>query len=187
MLRAHRRIVLVGMSFDAPEGAPMLHPDGVPMRLVECPVVTRIAFWVPQRAPYRRRPVRPLLEYLATVRAPPPVLSGAAALVDLSASMTSEEYQRRHLLEITFPPEGYTMVADASKAELEALRAGVISEQIQDFTFDRQPSKDELRRHLLPHWDQRALAALGYVPNNVPKASAPAHVGFGGRGKRVTR
>jgi hypothetical protein len=57
------------------------------------------------------------------------------------------------------------LVASPLQFELDALRDGAIEEQVQDFTFPRQPSVEEMRLHLMPHWERRTLASLGYLPN----------------------
>jgi hypothetical protein len=171
-----RKIIGVGYALDAPEGAPMLYPNGMPMRLDEAPVRMRFVFWVPQPPPYRRRPVGTFEELLRSVVR---VLAASRGLALDEEQTTLVEYMHRHNLEryaldLRDPPQGYTLVADALPFELEALRAGVIAEQVQDVTFPRMPELHELRTHLMPHWEQRTLASLGYLPNKPPQADDPA-------------
>jgi hypothetical protein len=179
-----RKLIMIGFRFDAPFGAEMRHGDGTPMKVPEIPVRMRFALWIPQRAPFQRRDVRPLSEYLETVQ--PPVEAGAAVVLDASAaSMTADEYREQHLLDLAAAPGGYCMVGDASARELQALRDGVIAEQIQDFTFPRWPQPAEVVRFLMPHWEQRTRAAIGCVPNGAPAQKARSHIQCGGRGVRV--
>jgi hypothetical protein len=172
-----RKILLVGYAFDAPAGAPMLHGDGLPMRVVECPIRMRFAFWIPQPEPFQRRDVGEFAEYLQSVvtqRAPnkdsAPVL-GAMTAGSLAEYMR-EHGLEQHLMSVAEQPRGYTLVAAPLAFELQALRDGAIAEQIQDFTFPRQPSIDEMRAHLMPHWERRTLASLGYLPNQAPQDRA---------------
>lgn len=174
-----RKILLVGYAFDAPAGAPLLDRDGLPIAPRQHPIRMRFAFWIPQRAPFQRRGVGTTLDYLrSVVAAKRAAIVGAAATPLDDVATTAEEYAGRHglhdhLLAISHQLEGYTLVAGAMPHELEALRAGAIVEQVQDFTFDRQPSMEELRRHLMPHWEQRTLASLGELPNAAPVDNDP--------------
>ena len=170
-----RKILLVGYAFDAPLGAPMLDGDGLPLSVVNCPVRMRFAFWIPQGAPHKRRAVGTFAELLRNVvrersggRVPIAELAGRVATV--------ADYMRQHGLDayaVNVPekPAGYTLVAHPTDFELEALRAGVIEEQIQDFSFDRMPTPEEMRAHTFPHWEVRTLAAFGSLPNQAPTDS----------------
>lgn len=169
-----RKILLIGYAFDAPAGAPMLHGDGLPMRAVECPIRMRFAFWIPQPQPFRRREVGSFAEYLRAVVASRPPVPIAAPVLGTKAAGSLAEYMREHGLDdhamaLSEPPSGYTLVAEPFPFELQALRDGAIAEQIQDFTFPRQPSLEEMRAHLMPHWERRTLASLGYLPNAAPQ------------------
>lgn len=178
-----RKIVVVGYSYDAPEGAPVLDRDGLPLAAVRCPVRMRIAFWVPQPAPYQRRDVGTFFELLRSVVADRHAACGApVSLVDKPAT-TLEQYMREHgltdhALSLADAPRGYTLVHGATERELEALRAGVIVEQVQDFTFPRMPTTSELRTSLLPHWERRAVASLGASPNGAPEQKAAPRLRF---------
>jgi len=169
-----RKIIIVGYEFDAPAGAPLLDADGLPVAAHQHPIRMRVTFWIPQRLPLKRRPVGTLDEYLRSVVAARP---GATIALQRPAS-TLAAYMREHgldhhLMGLREKPAGYTLVADARPFELQALRDGAIEEQIQDFTFPRQPSLDELRAHLMPHWEQRTLASLGYLPSRPPQDHDP--------------
>lgn len=174
-----RKILIVGYAFDAPDGAVMLHADGLPMRPVGCPIRIRIAFWVPQREPFQRRAVGTFDEYLRHIVRERQAAAGLApALTDEDAKLTSAAYVRKHglhehLMQTAEQLHAYTMVAAPTMYELQALRDGVIVEQVQDFTFPRQPSLPDLRRLLWPHWEQRVHAAIGSVPLLPPKDFAP--------------
>ena len=163
-----RKILVVGYTFDTPEGAPLLDGDGLPLAPVQHPIRFRVAFWIPQAPPFRRRDVGTYRALLASIVAARGPIVEATRLSD--EKLTLLDYMAKYglsdtttLMEST--PPGYTLVADATEDELEALCAGVIVEQIQDFTFPRQPSAEELRKHLLPHWERRTLDALGHLPN----------------------
>jgi hypothetical protein len=169
-----RKILIVGYAYDAPTGAKMVHANGMPMRPVECPIRFRIAFWVPQPEPFQRRAVGTFDEYLRHVVKQRRAACGVATLLDDSAAKVSTaEYMRRHqlddhLMQTTEQLHAFTMVAAATPQELQALRDGVLEEQVQDFTFPRQPSLEQMRSLLMPHWEQRVNAALGHVPNQAP-------------------
>ncbi|HKY40763.1 MAG TPA: hypothetical protein VJN18_32735 [Polyangiaceae bacterium] len=175
-----RKILLVGYQLDAPLGAPMLHGDGTPMGLRECPVRMRIAFWVPQAQPYRRREIGTLADFLHHLASRRPqaaatVLASPAAPLDGNQG-TLIAYMQRHqidLMQLADAPHAFTLVADPRPFELEALRDGAIVEQVQDFTFPRWPSLEEQRRLLMPHWEQRTLASLGYLPHRAPEDHQP--------------
>ncbi|HEX5864894.1 MAG TPA: hypothetical protein VF014_11690 [Casimicrobiaceae bacterium] len=50
-----RKIIIVGFSVDAPDGPPLLGPNGLPIVLAaEYPVKLRVAFWIPMPAPHKR-------------------------------------------------------------------------------------------------------------------------------------
>ena len=51
-----RKVVLVGLVFDAPDGAPLLDAQGYPVKPVEHPTRITCALWVPQRPPFQRGP-----------------------------------------------------------------------------------------------------------------------------------
>lgn len=51
---AFRKIIITGMRFDAPEGAPLLDAQGLPANPLEYPIVMQITFWVPKPQPYQR-------------------------------------------------------------------------------------------------------------------------------------
>lgn len=51
-----RKVVLVGLVFDAPDGAPLLDSQGYPVKPVEHPTRITCALWVPQPQPFRRGP-----------------------------------------------------------------------------------------------------------------------------------
>lgn len=53
-----RKIVVVGCRFDAPDGAPLLDSDGLPVSPLRHPMIFRVAFWIPQLPPYQRRGIR---------------------------------------------------------------------------------------------------------------------------------
>jgi len=166
-----RKIVVVGYSLDAPDGAPLLDGEGMPVRRHEHPVLMRVAFWVPQAAPFRRRPMRTTLEYL---RSCPDEAAGKP--LELVGSFTALDYA--HLMrEPASVTRDYTLVLDASPFELQALRDGRIEEQIADFTFSRQPEHHERRALLLPHWERRTVLSLGVLPNALPLATK-ANPGF---------
>ncbi len=173
-----RKILIVGYAFDAPEGAVMLHGDGLPMRPVECPIRMRIAFWVPQPEPFQRREVGTFQDYLKHVVRERNAAAGVFVDLDSEQPSTASEYAKRHhldehLLTTTDHLHAFTFVASPTPYELQALRDGVIVEQIQDCTFARQPSVPELRKLLMPHWEQRVVASLGYLPNRAPEDHAP--------------
>lgn len=57
--------------------------------------------------------------------------------------------------------------------ELDALEAGVIKEELMDFTFPRQPSPAEFARFLMPYWERLTVKALGHLPNKPPEDKDP--------------
>lgn len=176
-----RKILLIGYAFDAPDGAVMLHGDGLPMRPVECPIRLRIAFWVPQPEPFRRRDVGTFQDYLKHVVRERNVAAGVFVDLDKEPSATVAEYIQRHALHDHLMSTGeqlhsYTLVASPTAYELQALRDGVIAEQIQDCTFPKQPTMEQLRAALMPHWEQRTVASLGYLPNGAPQDHKPKPV-----------
>lgn len=119
-----RKIVIVAYAFDAPDGAPVLDAQGLPLAPVECPVKFRVAFWVPAKQPFQRC-------------------------------------------------DGATVVGDARPFEIQALKDGAIVEELQDFTFPRQPTMPELVKHLMPHWEKRTVSRLGVLPNAPPVDTDP--------------
>ncbi len=178
-----RKLVLVGYAFDAPTGAPLLNSDGMPHAPLDCPVRMRIAFWIPQKEPFRARPVASYDSFLRRLVKEHMEMT-PAALSETYATLT--EYAHRFKLDERVmtdatPPLGYTMVADANDRELQALRDGAIEEQLQDFTFTRQPTMNELRDATRPHWELRTLRATGAVPNLNRHDLSPAkfHISFG--------
>lgn len=120
-----RKIVVIGIAFVAPDGAPLLDGDGLPADPLKHPVKIRVAFWVPQKQPFQR-------------------CSGATSVA-----------------------------VGALPFEVQALKDGAIVEQVQDFAFPRQPSIEEMRRALMPHWERLTLASLGVVPNAPKVDKAP--------------
>jgi hypothetical protein len=44
-----RKVIIVGCRFDAPDGAPMLDRDGLPLKMQQCPMHFQVAFWVPAK------------------------------------------------------------------------------------------------------------------------------------------
>lgn len=57
--------------------------------------------------------------------------------------------------------EGRTEVADVKPFEREALRAGVLAEEVHEFQFPEMPSVEEIRRRLLPVWEGLVRATVG--------------------------
>lgn len=49
-----RKIIVIGMRADCPEGAPLLDRDGLPATALKTAVVIRVAFWIPAKRPYQR-------------------------------------------------------------------------------------------------------------------------------------
>lgn len=64
---------------------------------------------------------------------------------------------------------GDSKVIDMYPHERQALKDGAIFEHVQDFTFPRQPSIEELRRAFMPVWEALTLDSLGYLPNAPPQ------------------
>jgi hypothetical protein len=114
-----RKVLIVGCRFDAPDGAPMLDKDGLPLGLLDCPMHYQIAFWIPApRGKFKRT-------------------------------------------------DGATKAKGAYPWEVQALRDGAIVEQVIEVTFDRQPTPDEMRRCLVPIWEELTVQRGGYI-NGVP-------------------
>jgi hypothetical protein len=160
----------------------MLCVDGLPLAPLKCPIRMRVAFWVPQKAPYQRRSVKTWEDYLRSL------VDGHVAAHPLPAGEkvgTLRDYARKFRLDeaalaVANQPEGYTFVRDTTRQERQALNDGVIVEQLQDFTFPRQPTLAEMRQHMYPHWELRTLHATGAVPNAPPVERQPrVFVGFG--------
>ncbi len=51
---AFRKIIVTGMRFDEPDGAPLLDADGLPVDPRLHPVVMQVTFWVPMPIPFGR-------------------------------------------------------------------------------------------------------------------------------------
>lgn len=162
-----RRVIVVGYTFAG--AAPVLDGRGLPVRQVAGTFRMMVAFWVPQPEPFRRRPVGSHAEFLKAEVSKVAAAAGEILPNLFDAPSTLNDYVARYRLHDRVMhdsiPAGFTMVSDASATELEALRAGVIEEQLQDFVFPRQPTADELRSATLPHWEVRTNASLGYLPN----------------------
>lgn len=169
-----RKIVVVGHRAEG--GAPLHIANGLAVGS-SGPCRMRVAFWVPRPAPHVPRHVGTLLELVNAAQAERHRVAGAELKVPLCFAPTEQQTLNAFLaagdvqgyvLSLRSAPNGYTLVGDATRAELAALRAGAIEEQIQDYTFDRMPTLEQLRRTLLPHWEMRTQASLGFLPNRPP-------------------
>lgn len=49
-----RKIIVIGMRADCPEGAPLVDRDGLPASPMKTACVMRVAFWVPMKPPFQR-------------------------------------------------------------------------------------------------------------------------------------
>src|ERR1700744_3996624 len=65
---------------------------------------------------------------------------------------------------------GESQVLETMPFEIQALKEGAIEEHVQDFTFPKQPSKDEMLRRLMPVWEGLTAANLDAAPNGAPVA-----------------